>query len=189
MSTTSARTETQQVDFQEQFRSELEATRQAFHKLLDEINVEDLNKPSLNPAWTIAEMLYHMSLAPRNLPSDVRLIRHLNWVPKLPPGPFNRLNIYFTRRGARNSTKQSLADAYEEAHSRTLKALESVKDDEWGFGVDYPDWDPLLGSFVTLERLFHYIKLHFESHAKDIRRALGIEIGGSNDAESHRSII
>ncbi len=184
MSPSTEITGSSQVDLHGQIRIELESTRQAYHKLLDEIPPEDLDKPSLNPAWTIAEMLYHMSLAPRNLPADVRLIRHLKWVPKLPAGPFNRLNVYFTKRGARNATKESLAAAYDEAHSRTLKALESVQDEEWEFGVDYPDWDPLLGGFVTLERLFHYISLHFETHAKDIRQALDIE-HGSNDKASN----
>lgn len=156
-------------DICEQIRIELEFTRGAFHGLLDEISVEDLTKPSLNPAWNIKEMLYHLSLAPRNLPSDVRLIRHLKWVPKFPAGPFNRLNVYITRRGARNATKDSLAIAYDQAHARTIQALESVKDKEWEYVVNYPDWDPLLGGNMTLEGLFHYIKVHFESHASDIR--------------------
>lgn len=171
-------------DVREQIRIELESTQGAFHQLLDEISEDDLIKPSLNPAWNIAEMLYHMSLAPRNLPSDVRLIRHLKWVPKFPAGPFNRLNVYFTRRGARNATKVFLAEAYDQAHARLLQALESVKDGEWAYGVDYPDWDPLLEGQVTLERLFHYIKLHFESHANDVRQALGID---SNQYENEDS--
>ena len=100
-----------QIDTLEAFRSDLEETRFAFHKLLGEISSEDLFKPSLNPAWTIAEVLYHMSMAPRNLPSDVWMIRHLKWVPKIPPGPFNRLNIILARRGARNGTKESILEA------------------------------------------------------------------------------
>lgn len=164
-----------QVDLREQIRTEIESTRQDFHKLLDGIAPEDLAKPSSNPAWTIGEMLYHMSLAPRNLPLDVTLIRHFKWVPKFPVGPFNRLNVYITRRGARNATKRSLAETYDEAHSRTLKALETVQTDEWQFGVEYPGWDPMLSGHVTLEYLFHYIKRHFESHAVDIRQSLGID--------------
>jgi hypothetical protein len=64
--------------------SQLEKTRRSFHALLDQLTDEDLNKPSLNPAWSIREVLYHMSFAPRNLPSDVWLIKHLHWVPKIP---------------------------------------------------------------------------------------------------------
>jgi hypothetical protein len=184
MTTQSTSMNPNQDELRQQIKSQLEATRQAFHQLLDEIDVEDLKKPSLNPAWTIAEMLYHMSLAPRILPSDVNLIRRLKWVPKLPTGPFNRLNVYFTRRGARNATKESLAEAYDLAHLRTLQSLDSVKDEEWGIGAEYPDWDPLLSGYVTVERLFRYLTLHFESHTRDIRQALDLEQDGSTERES-----
>lgn len=156
----------------DQLRIELEAVRQDFHRLLGEVPEERLEEPSQNPDWTIREILYHMSLAPRNLPSDVRMIRHLKYVPKFPAGLFNRLNRYFTRRGARNLDKQGLAARYDEAHARTMAALESIKDEEWNFGVDYPDWDPMLSGFVTIERLFHYIRLHFETHAEEVRSVI-----------------
>ncbi|MBK5108812.1 MAG: DinB family protein [Anaerolineales bacterium] len=150
-------------------RVEIESTCQDFHQLLEDVPGELLDKPSHNPEWTIRETLYHMSLAPRNLPSDVRMIRHLKWVPKLPAGPFNRLNRYLTRRGARNLDKAALAARYDEAHARTIDTLETIQDQEWALGVDYPDWDPMLSGFVTLERLFHYIRLHFDAHAEEIR--------------------
>jgi len=162
----------QDADLKQHLRIELESTRQEFHLLLEEIPAEMLDQPSLNPAWTIREVLYHMSLAPRNLPSDVRLIRYLKWVPKLPPGLFNRLNAYLTRQGARELDKSALAEKYDQAHARTLQALESVAEDEWQIGVDYPDWDLLLSGYVDLERLFHYISLHFNAHASEIRDAL-----------------
>ncbi|MGB3702866.1 MAG: hypothetical protein WA997_16505, partial [Anaerolineales bacterium] len=100
------------------------------------------------------------------------LIRHLKWVPRIPAGPFNRLNAYLTRRGARNMTNHSLAEKYDQAHARTLGALESVTDDEWAVGVNYPDWDPMLSGSVTLERLFQYISLHFNAHAQEIKAVL-----------------
>ena len=153
----------------EQLRIEIESTCQDFHQLLEDVPGEMLDKPSHNPDWTIRETLYHMSLAPRNLPSDVRMIRYLKWVPKIPAGPFNRMNRYLTQRGARKLDKAALAARYDDAHARTLAALEGIKDEEWAFGVDYPDWDPMLSGFVSLERLFHYIRLHFDAHAEEIR--------------------
>ena len=161
-----------QADQRQQIRTQLEETRRAFHSVLEQLTNEDLNQPSLNPAWSIREVLYHMSFAPKNLPLDVWMIRHLKWVPKIPAGPFNRLNTYLTRRGGRNATKEKIAAAYDEAHQHTLKALDSVQDGEWEKGVNYPDWDPMLSGFVTLERLFQYISLHFASHAGDIEGAL-----------------
>jgi hypothetical protein len=38
------------IDKREQIRSQLEATRSAFNSLLDQLIIEDLNRPSLNPA-------------------------------------------------------------------------------------------------------------------------------------------
>lgn len=165
-------TKTEQLGKREQIRSRLEKTRSEFHDLLDRLSSKDLDRPSVNPAWTIREVLYHMSLAPRNLYWDVWMIRRLSWVPKIPAGPFNWLNIIFTRRGGHNATKGDIAAAYDEGHQRAIKAWQSIKDDEWDKGVDYPDWDPMLAGFVTLERLFGYISLHFESHAKEIEDAL-----------------
>lgn len=155
-----------------QLRTEIETTCIDFHQLLAEVPEKMLDIPSLNPDWTIRETLYHMSLAPRNLPSDVRMIRYIKRVPKIPAGPFNRLNSFLTRRGARNLDKPALAAKYDEAHARTMAALESIKAEEWTFGVDYPDWDPMLSGFVSIERLFHYIRLHFDSHAEEIRTSL-----------------
>jgi hypothetical protein len=172
-------------EISQQIRSEIEETRQAFHNLLEDVSEDDFDELSLNPEWTIGEMLYHMSLAPHGLPLDVRLIRHLKWVPKLPAGLFNRLNIYFTRRGGKNATKASLAKTYDKAHAETIKALESVQEDEWVLGVQYPDWDPMLSGFVTLEKLFHYVKRHFDSHEKDIRLALGMEPDGISTENSN----
>ena len=54
---------------------------------------------------------------------------------------------------------------------RSMLSLERIEDDEWAFGGDYPDWDPMLSGFVTLERLFHYIRLHFDAHAEEIKAA------------------
>lgn len=168
-----------QVKKKEQVRSQLEDTRTAFHDLLNSLTSEDLKKPSRNPAWSIGEVLYHMSFAPRNLPLDVWMIRHLRWVPKIPAGPFNRINTTLTRQGGRSASKAGIASAYDEAHQRTLKALDSVKNDEWQKGAEYPDWDPMLSGFVTLERLFEYINLHFTAHAEEIKGALNVNEGSS----------
>ena len=162
-------------DKRDQIRSELEDTRLAFHSLLDKITDEDLNKSSLNSAWSVREVLFHMSFAPQNLPLDVWLIRHFNRVPNIPAGPFNRLNIYLTRRGGGDADREAIATAYDKAHQRTIKTLDSIKAGEWGKGARYPGWDPMLSGFVTLEKLFGYISLHFEAHAREIESVLKTE--------------
>jgi hypothetical protein len=32
------------------------------------------------------------------------------------------------------------------------------------------DWDPFLSGEVTIEKLFHYVKAHFDSHAEQLKR-------------------
>jgi hypothetical protein len=156
----------------DEIRAELEATRTAFHTLLESLSDEEWGQLSGNPAWTVGEVMYHMTLAPRFLPEDVRLIRRLGWAPKLPGGLFNALMALLTRLGARNCTPQDVAERYDAAHARMLGVLQTIRDDEWSKGMDYPDWDPLLSGYVTLERLFHYPALHFQAHAEEVRQRL-----------------
>jgi len=154
----------------EEIRKELEETRRRFNELLRSIPEESFSKPTENPQWNVGEVLYHMSLAVRNLPADARLIRRFGRIPAPPAFIFHRLNEWATRRGGRDATHETLAQAYDNGHERTLQAMEKIGDDEWSKGAQYPDWDPNLSGFVTLERLFHYPRVHFEAHAAELAR-------------------
>lgn len=161
----------------EQLRQEIEATRVAFYQLLDSIPEEAYDLPSDNPAWTVGEVLYHMSIAPRLLGNDVKMIVQQNWIYRLvpaliPKAVFDWLNKVLTRYGARNLSHDFLAREYDQAHNAALQALDGVADTDFGKRLHYPDWDPLLSGDVTLERLFHYVKVHFDAHAVQIRRIL-----------------
>ena len=68
----------------EEIRAELEATRQAHHALLGSHSEEDWRKASGNPAWTVGQLMVHMTFAPRMLPADVKMIRRGGWMPNLP---------------------------------------------------------------------------------------------------------
>jgi hypothetical protein len=63
----------------------MEATKMEFHKLLDSIPVQAYDLPSDNPAWTVAEVLYHMSIAPRFLGKDLNMIIRQDWLFHLIP--------------------------------------------------------------------------------------------------------
>ena len=156
----------------EVIRQELEETREQFHQLLHAIPAEDFSRPSANPAWTVAEILFHMSVALRFLPEDVILIRRFGWLPRPPAFLFHRFNVWFTRRGARNATHRHLAEQYDRAHARTLQALETIQETEWTKGAQYPGWDPALSGHVTLEDLFHYPAHHFHAHRQDLETIL-----------------
>ena len=60
----------------EELRQEIETTKIEFHELFDSVPVEAYNLPSDNPAWTISQVLYHMSIAPRMLGKDVKMIKN-----------------------------------------------------------------------------------------------------------------
>ena len=150
------------------------ATQQAFHLLLQEIPEDAFAWPSDNAAWTIGEVLYHMSIAPRLLGTDARMITGQNRLARLVPiimprRLFNWLNKVLTRYGARKLSRAFLMAEYDRAHAAALVALAAVDDADFGKHVSYPDWDPLLSGDVTLERLFRYVKVHFDAHAGQIR--------------------
>ena len=156
----------------EEIRAELEVTRQAYHALLDVLSDQDWRKPSGNAAWTVGQLMYHMTVAPRMLPADVGLIRRGGWMPNLPAFLFNWSNVLMTRWGARKETVHSLGVLYDAAHDKVLNLLETIQDEEWGLGREYPDWDPMLSGYVTLERLFRYLTIHFEVHEEQVRQGL-----------------
>lgn len=152
----------------EVLKDELESTRRQFHQLLERIPARLYLKPTSNPAWNVAEVLYHMSIAPRYISSDVVFIRRFSWIPKPPGQLFHMLNNWMTKRGAKHATHQYLADQYDKAHDRMMKTFFTIRDDEWTKGAEYPGWDPMLDGFVTLERLFHYPTQHFQVHAEEL---------------------
>ena len=159
------------MSVQDELFAEITATREAFHSLLGKVPVETYSLLSDNPDWTVSEVLYHMSVAPRMLGTDVKMIMRQSWLLRLIPSIvpkqlFDWLNKQLTRYGARNSTPESLAEAYDQAHQATLKALTELSEEDFARQVDYPDWDPLLSGEVNIERLFHYVKVHFDSHAE-----------------------
>ena len=165
------------MSIREELYEEIESTKIEFHKLLNSIPVEAYNLPSDNPDWNVGEVLYHMSIAPRMIGADVKMITGQSWFYRLfirimPKSLFNWLNKVLTRYGARNGTPEFLAQVYNKAHNITLKALAEVTDADFEKKLQYPDWDPMLSGEVTLERLFHYIKRHFDSHAEQLRQII-----------------
>ena len=156
----------------EEIRAELEATREAYRALLDSLSEEDWKKASGNPAWTVGQVLVHMTFAPRMLPADVGMIRRGGWMPRLPAFLFNWSNVLMTRWMARKETIHTVGALYDAAHASALAVLDTIQDDEWELGREYPDWDPMLSGYVTLERLFRYLKLHFEVHREQVRQGL-----------------
>ncbi|MDQ2691733.1 MAG: DinB family protein [Chloroflexota bacterium] len=165
------------MTIKDELRAELIETRQAYHELLAQIPDEAFSRRSDNPAWTIGEVLFHMSLAPRFVVTDLRFIISRPWLGKafaalVPIALFNRLNEFLTRFGSRNLNRTFLAEQYDRAHKRALESLEALQEADFGKSVRYPGYDARLSGQVTVERLYRYLKLHFEAHAAQIRERL-----------------
>lgn len=160
-----------------ELRREIEETREAFHRLLDDVPDARLSEPSDNPAWTIREVLFHMSMAPRLMVSDVALIMRGPWVVRalpriVPRAAFDWWNRVYTRERGRRMSRQALAAEYDRATETILRTLARLDDADLVRSAEYPGWDPLLAGEVTLAGLFHYVRAHFESHATQIRERL-----------------
>ena len=172
------------MDTREALRREIEDTRTAFHQLLDRVPDDAFDRRSTTPEWTIGEVLYHMSLAPRFLTMDVPMILRQGsfyrvLISLIPKRLFDWLMVTFTRWGARRLSRRFLADEYNKAHNRTLAALDAVSDSDFKKSLRYPAFDIQLSGEVDLEALFHYVTTHFQWHAAQVEGAL--EDGGIND--------
>ena len=153
---------------------EIIATQADFHKLLAAIPDAAFSLPSDNPAWTIGEVLYHMSVAPRMMVLDVQMIGRQRWLFRLipcivPKQVFHWLNAHLTHLGARNLSRSFLAESYDRATTGILRVLNSLSENDLEQGITYPNWDPYLSGEVSLAYLFGYIKRHFETHAEQLQ--------------------
>lgn len=158
-------------------QEELETTRLAYHQLVERVPPSLYTQPSSNPAWTIGEELFHITLAPTMLTQDVRMFLKNPWymrliVKILNKKTFDRLNAWYTRLKGSRATPENLKQTYDRGHQAALTALLSLKDEDLERTLTYPNWDPQLSGKVTLAHLFHYITRHFKHHAKSIEDAL-----------------
>ncbi len=155
----------------ERLRGELEATRRAYHELLAEIPDAAWDRPTANAAWTVRQMMFHITLALRFLPADVALMRR-GRMPAVPPWLFNALNEWYTRFMGKRQTRASLAAEYDKRHAAVVSLLETIEPEEWALTGEYPDINRNLEGTRSMADMFHYISVHFDEHAADIRPAL-----------------
>lgn len=165
------------MTLKEELTGELEATRQNFHHLLDSVPKALYHHPSGNPAWTIGDVLYHITLGPPALCFEIWMIRHASGLFQLAMNNltsiiFNRINAIFARRPKR-ITPQSLLKAYETGHAGIMSSLRRMREDEFHKSVIYPEsFVSELAGEATVERIFRYVKGHFDIHAEQIRKAI-----------------
>ena len=160
---------------------ELESTRSTFLAVIDALSTEDLQRSSNIAGWTNGEILFHMAFGFLIIPSLVRMIRFWSLFPKSFSKPFaalldvstplfNWINALGPHLGARIYVGNSVGKKYGRAYVKIVRMLKSSTDTDLAAGMYYPKrWDPLFGSYVTLEELFHYPSAHLLSHLEQVR--------------------
>ena len=165
------------MTLKEELAREMEITRQDFHHLLDSVPEAFYSHPSDNPAWTIGDVLYHITLGPSALRFEIWMIRHANQLFQFAMNDlisyiFNRINALFARQPKR-ITRQTLSRAYEAGHAGLMSSLMRMSEDDLQKSINYPkSFVVELAGEVSVERIFRYVNEHFDVHAEQINEAL-----------------
>jgi hypothetical protein len=153
---------------------EIQETHNNFLALLDTISEVDYSLPTDNPAWTVGDILFHITLGPRALSFEIWMLVHARGLFQFgmkyfPSRLFNRINAIFARRGAQIN-RQMLIRSYEAGHVVIRSLLRRTREEDMQKSVVYPaEFVPELAGEVTVERLFRYVKGHFEVHSRQLK--------------------
>ena len=165
------------MGLKEDLLQELENTRRNFHHLLDAVPEAVYVHPSDNPAWTVSDVLYHITLGPPFVRGELWLLCRATrfWqfmMNDVTARIFNWGNALFARHPKR-ITRQSLLKAYEVGHAGMVSSLKRLREEDFAKTVNYPaSFVAELAGPVTAERLVRYLALHCDVHAEQIRLVL-----------------
>lgn len=159
--------------------SELAATQAAVQQLLASVSAADWRRRSANPAWTVGEVLAHLTWSLEQVPREVERARRGRGMYNLPPILFGPLNMLAVRLVARRYTRQTISRQYDAAYAAALRSLDGVRDDEWRRGA------PFYGEgFKDIEALFRGQARHLAEHAPDVWAVLPRAPQGTSESES-----
>ena len=165
------------MELKEDLTNELESTRREYLQLVQSVPEDFYGRPSANPAWTIGDVLYHITVGPPAIRFEIWMIRHARWlfgtvINNRTASILNWGNALFARHPKR-ITPQILTQAYERGHAGLLASLKSMKESDFSKSIEYPEsLVAELAGVVTVERLLRYIRLHFDIHSSQIRAGL-----------------
>lgn len=157
------------MDIRQELEQELDEAHHRFISLVESIPESDYSLPTDNPAWTVGDILFHLTVGPRALALEIWMLVNFRGLFQFgmrhfPSRLFNHVNTRFGRQGRRVS-RQGLIKAYGQAHAVIRSRLRRTREEDLAKSVVYPpDFVPDLAGEVTVEGLFRYVKGHLEAH-------------------------
>lgn len=150
-------------------RADLEATKAAYHKLLNALSDADLKRPCAVSKWTVKEVMMHLVLGVEQAnPMMVKQARQRKPMPAFLNSRLGHwLNYKMAVWGARKATRAELGQRYDAGIANLLTLLDGVQGDEWSLPTAYPDKRPL-----TMETIFQDPAAHFALHSAWIRQTI-----------------
>lgn len=140
-------------------RSELEATRQAFHALVASLPAGRWRQASPSSAWTVGEVLVHLTWAIEYLPSEVEQARRGKGMFNMPKWLGDPLSYWYVRWLARGVAPDDIDRRYDAAMDATLRTLDAIGEDEWMRGADFYG-----EGFHSVAELFREPAKHLSEH-------------------------
>jgi uncharacterized damage-inducible protein DinB len=140
-------------------RSELEATRQAFHALVESLPADRWRQPSLSSAWSVGEVLVHLTWAIEYLPREVEQACRGKGMFNLPKWLAEPLSYWYVRWLARGAAPDAIRRRYDAAMDATLRSLDAIGEEDWTQGADFYG-----EGFHTVADLFGEPAKHLAEH-------------------------
>ena len=137
-----------------------------------EIPENDWGRNVPGEAWAAKEEMVHIIQALEVLPKGIRLAVHdgkrsiLSNVPSVIRSWVNGYLVIPIL--AKWLTRESVANAFENAYHSLVEILEKLPEEDWKKGTRYPR------QYRTVEQIAHRPKEHFDEHAPHLCNKLGI---------------
>ncbi len=143
----------------EALRAELEATNAQFRALAESIPDARWRQRCPGSAWTVGEVMVHLTWALEQLPAEVASARRGKGMFNYPAWFANPASYWINRWNARGVTRESVTRRYDAAMGGVLDTLDAVADNDWALGANFYGH-----GFYTIEGLFHTPAQHLAEH-------------------------
>jgi hypothetical protein len=159
---------------------ELEATRAAFHRLVQDATPNDLRRMTHGTRWTNEQLLFHMLLGYLIARTLLVLARVFARLPAVASRRFaallnsatplfDEVNFYGSCIGARIVDRRRMVATFDQAIAALHRGLATETGTDLQRGMSYPvRWDPFFKEFMTVADIYHYPTQHFDFHRRQL---------------------